>query len=1096
MIFKRFILSAPNQLYYNPMTRTTIEEVKEAMIVIRNAVQMIELNCDTAILESALRLYLNTKRNGVSKTITLLYSLFFALYTIYDYKSISTLIDENFLNRIFSGGEFTCFSEHSIDLFYNVREMYVNETIKSINYIFNNSKSSLFQVMIHFLQINYNLFQINQENQDRIQNFFINDLSVAISIFNEKYIRFYFDDVKNLVLALFDTILEEYSFYFSIPGIGQWYQFFRKFTIFRYININAIQKIKKDIKFAFTHRIDDEHNQITVLIHDSFQKEKFTDAHVEEVLPYKTEINFSELEPSKFLPHPKSKSQNKNETIIDHMKRKNSGAELFNDYVNRESTEDETDDEEKVIIITGDNSEEEMLEIEIEEEEEDENQGEEEDFLISEKSMEEEIQKSKIQPPKLKKNLYNKTEETERSVLKRKTRLSSRYEAYSLTESLLGEVAEHSDSESGTAERQIFEKRLNFIKNKTLPIFHAEGLEKELLKKATNAETVTIIVDPSDFEEDLEPLDNTLALEISDELEEDEEEEDRIDDESERLRLKAELMSKTYETMEEAFYKCCEFYKDSNARFTRSYEDQTNKNKVFNCQTIGCSGQIVIHAIIRRNTAPKFQINSLIDHSCTENGKKISNEELDSYIKEIGEDAAFSNNFMKQIMNHFNLDINVQYTTNEKGERVRVENIKLPRCRIYRRRNAVYNLTPKARQAKWSKLVSFAEENARLGGKSKVLTNDKVVEYVSILPRYARNFILSDSFFPVLLADGTFLNGIGKGVLLIIVTLTGNRNVLPISWGWGESEDYKNCKFLYDSLKEFEDKIETMLEDGGTGLNSSLNDSMPTVNLQLCCWHISKNLSPKVRGMFWRLVKSKSYALYIFRKERIQTDPKYSSLNNALSDKWHLISKWETNTPRNGMSSSGAVESFNNLIANLRMKEPYDIFKFIYCYGISIIDQTLSFSSTLMPKAEAYILKAMQIAANLEKPTRFKDIVTFKSKSHGNYQVDLRCMVCTCKIRSDTGLPCVHLIRSSIEFQTYKWTNFIHSSYFTQPFKTAFPEPIEYPNFVDLRDNLGFHPRNEYSLKGKTRRHMNPEEKRVKRREAQKRYYDKKKQAK
>lgn len=239
-------------------------------------------------------------------------------------------------------------------------------------------------------------------------------------------------------------------------------------------------------------------------------------------------------------------------------------------------------------------------------------------------------------------------------------------------------------------------------------------------------------------------------------------------------------MSKTNETMEEAFYKCCEFYKDSNARFTRSYEDQTNKNKVFNCQTIGCSGQIVIHAIIRRNTAPKFQINSLIDHSCTENGKKISNEELDLYIKEIGEDAAFSNNFMKQIMNHFNLDINVQYTTNEEGERVRVENIKFPRCRIYRRRNAVYNLTPKARQAKWSKLVSFAEENARLGGKSKVLTNDKVVEYVSILPRYVRDFILSDSFFPVLLADRTFLNGIGKGVLLIIVTLTGNRNVLNI----------------------------------------------------------------------------------------------------------------------------------------------------------------------------------------------------------------------------------------------------------------------------------------------------------------------------
>lgn len=229
------------------MTRTTKEEVKEATLIIRKAIQMIQLDCDTAILESALRLYLNTKRNGVSRTITLMYSLFFALYTIYDYKSIRTLIDENFLNILFSGGEFTCFSDHSIDLFYNIKEMYLCEVIKSINCEINNNKSSLFQVMLHFLEINYNLFQIEQENQEKIHDFFIKDLSLVISIFSEKYIRFYFDDVKNLVLALFDTILEEYSFRYSIPGIGQWYQFFRKFPAFRYININAIQKIKKDI---------------------------------------------------------------------------------------------------------------------------------------------------------------------------------------------------------------------------------------------------------------------------------------------------------------------------------------------------------------------------------------------------------------------------------------------------------------------------------------------------------------------------------------------------------------------------------------------------------------------------------------------------------------------------------------------------------------------------------------------------------------------------------------------------------------------------------------------------------------------------------
>lgn len=153
------------------MTRTTKEEVKEATFIIRKAVQMIELDCDAAILESSLRLYLNTKRNGVSRTITLMYSLLFALYTIYDYKSISTLINENFLKRLFSGGEFTCFSDHSIDLFYNIKEMYLCEVIKSINYKIYNNKSSLFQVMLHFLQINCKLFQIEQENQEKYKNF-------------------------------------------------------------------------------------------------------------------------------------------------------------------------------------------------------------------------------------------------------------------------------------------------------------------------------------------------------------------------------------------------------------------------------------------------------------------------------------------------------------------------------------------------------------------------------------------------------------------------------------------------------------------------------------------------------------------------------------------------------------------------------------------------------------------------------------------------------------------------------------------------------------------------------------------------------------
>lgn len=69
-----------------------------------------------------------------------------------------------------------------------------------------------------------------------------------------------------MVLALFDQILEEYSFGYLIPVIGQWYQFYWKFPLNKYININTIQKIKKEIKITFIHNIDENHNQKTALI--------------------------------------------------------------------------------------------------------------------------------------------------------------------------------------------------------------------------------------------------------------------------------------------------------------------------------------------------------------------------------------------------------------------------------------------------------------------------------------------------------------------------------------------------------------------------------------------------------------------------------------------------------------------------------------------------------------------------------------------------------------------------------------------------------------------------------------------------------------
>lgn len=64
--------------------------------------------------------------------------------------------------------------------------------------------------------------------------------------------------------------------------------------------------------------------------------------------------------------------------------------------------------------------------------------------------------------------------------------------------------------------------------------------------------------------------------------------------------------------------------------------------------------------------------------------------------------------------------------------------------------------------------------------------------FAGFIPDYANSFINSEIFFSVVLLDTRFQTSISCGRLYAMISLTGNRTILPIAIVWAPSENSDN----------------------------------------------------------------------------------------------------------------------------------------------------------------------------------------------------------------------------------------------------------------------------------------------------------------
>ncbi|KAK8892753.1 hypothetical protein M9Y10_029994 [Tritrichomonas musculus] len=145
--------------------------------------------------------------------------------------------------------------------------------------------------------------------------------------------------------------------------------------------------------------------------------------------------------------------------------------------------------------------------------------------------------------------------------------------------------------------------------------------------------------------------------------------------------------------------------------------------------------------------------------------------------------------------------------------------------RIRRNYNIVFNLTRDDKLASWGKLISLIRIITQSGGTSSSAIHknpEGLIDFVGLVPNYALQFIYATSFFPVVQCDTRFQNGISKGHLYTLITMTGDRSVLPLATAWAPSEKGEFADLFLNLFRGHLHRIETCNTDDSRALIGSI----------------------------------------------------------------------------------------------------------------------------------------------------------------------------------------------------------------------------------------------------------------------------------
>ncbi|HJJ91170.1 MAG TPA: SWIM zinc finger family protein, partial [Methanocorpusculum sp.] len=447
-----------------------------------------------------------------------------------------------------------------------------------------------------------------------------------------------------------------------------------------------------------------------------------------------------------------------------------------------------------------------------------------------------------------------------------------------------------------------------------------------------------------------------------------------------------------------------------------------------------------------------FKVITVDNHTCTQHSK-TNNQELDEYIKELGKQANLGESYFDKVRAYF-------------------KDPALSTLRIRRRYNKMFNLTKNQRLDSWRKLPGLVKQVIDDGGTGLIELKNDQVHFAAIMPSFIHQYVSSSIFFGVIVVDGSFHCGIGRGQLLACVTLTGSRKILPIIWGWATTESKKKITQLFSLFRDDErKKVLTVISDSGSAILSAVKDVFGDI-YGLCSRHKQGHLSKKCSPCFWKMMRARTPSEYKVVKESFAQ--RYPDDMNKI--RWDLkyMSKFEMDRPMDDLLTNGVVESFNSVCKKWRNDEPYDLLKNIYCYARDvIIDLINDTSEILTTPSRMYMVEAAQVAGRLKLKERVsKNIMIYSDEMMLDYQVDLATNTCSCKGMQQTGLPCPHLIAALI-MKGRGWIHLVHPRYVSSEIRAVFPDTPKIIDFTEIvPDDRDIHPPKKYSLVSRKKRQL------------------------
>ncbi len=167
--------------------------------------------------------------------------------------------------------------------------------------------------------------------------------------------------------------------------------------------------------------------------------------------------------------------------------------------------------------------------------------------------------------------------------------------------------------------------------------------------------------------------------------------------------------------------------------------------------------------------------------------------------------------------------------------------------------------------------------------------------------------------------DGTHTKAQHRLVLLIVSTLDGNGNILPLAWALVEFENEENWDWFLHGVAPFLEGMRkadaVVISDRQKGLRNTVRKHLPRARQAHCCRHLSENVGAKFgkvsTSQFWRAARARTEEAY-----RLATDD-IKKNNSAMATYLEAIpaSYWAFHAfprPRYGQETSNFAESINN----------------------------------------------------------------------------------------------------------------------------------------------------------------------------------------